>query len=100
MIPRIKLLEQEVARVQKEMSTVESDRGASEARAAELSASVAFLRSELESNRAQHDAYKVKAKKVLAEKDKIIAALRSIREGGGGEGANEGSSSQELVQAL
>ncbi len=65
---------------------------------------MSFLRGELEAARAQHDAYKAKAKKVLAEKEKIIAGLR---EGGGrassedgGEGVGGGIADAELKQAL
>ena len=65
---------------------------------------MSFLRGELEAARAQHDAYKAKAKKVLAEKEKIIAGLRegggraSSEEGGGEVGG--GGDDAELKQAL
>jgi len=65
-----------VSRLQRESAAARADKETAEARLAELAASVSFLRSELEAERRQHEGYKAKAKKVLAEKDKLIASLR------------------------
>lgn len=57
-------------------------KGAENARVQELTAKVTALQEELSQAADQHEEYKVKVRKVLAEKEKLIAALRQQGHGG------------------
>lgn len=91
-----------------DFSNLQNDLTSQTAKVTELTGSVAGLKTELESARGQHEDYKVKAKKVLFEKEKLIGSLKERKakvrvnsEDHEGEGEENGDDEDpELLQAM
>lgn len=91
---RIRSLESELDRLRAQLGTLsrETEAARAEARSAETAA--AHARDELATEREHQHDYKVKAKLVLAEKEKLIAALRNPA---GATTARRNSAHEELL---